>query len=325
MDPGGRGCGHLGLLISIYAWLQPATTTGSATTDVNQVMTFAYTAKVEPTPAYQSTRVESPQPVFRKQASVVDFSFAYRGDPGTVAATANLSTGTGWKWSLPMVDAQEAPDGVFTGSAALDLDALERRAIEGTRAAGVGMTDLTITIAPVVTTETGEFRPELPLTLDSQSLSIQGGDPAALEVRQTTQESSNTPTANSITVLGLSIGIWPLRIGGLLLILAGLGAVIWLRTLPALDPAAKAAATRRRYKELIVPVTDVVTPNLPVFDVPDVEALARLAKRYALLIFFWTDGQNDVYFVQDETAMYRCVLPLSPTDQPPTTAAPRST
>lgn len=288
-------------------------------------MTFAYTAKVEPTPAYQSTRVESPQPVFRKQASVVDFSFAYRGDPGTVAATANLSTGTGWKWSLPMVDAQEAPDGVFTGSAALDLDALERRAIEGTRAAGVGMTDLTITIAPVVTTETGEFRPELPLTLDSQSLSIQGGDPAALEVRQTTQESSNTPTANSITVLGLSIGIWPLRIGGLLLILAGLGAVIWLRTLPALDPAAKAAATRRRYKELIVPVTDVVTPNLPVFDVPDVEALARLAKRYALLIFFWTDGQNDVYFVQDETAMYRCVLPLSPTDQPPTTAAPRST
>lgn len=127
-------------------------------------------------------------------------------------------------------------------------------------------------------------------------------------MRQTQQDSA-APTAATITVLGGSIGVWPARLLTILVLVLGITVVVWARRLPTPDPAWQAAASHRRHHELIVPVTTVPVSTSPVIDVPDVDSLVRLAKRYALLIFHWTDTAGDVYFVQDETAMYRCVVP----------------
>lgn len=40
-----------------------------------------------------------------------------------------------------------------------------------------------------------------------------------------------------------------------------------------------------------------------------IDELVKIAKRYALLVLHWTDPTVDVYFVQDERTMYRCVVP----------------
>ncbi len=304
----GVGVALLGLLVCLFAWTRPTTGQGFQTVDVDQVMTFSYSATVPRSPAYQSTTVTSPQTVFRSQSEFVDVTYAYEGEPGSIKTVAELSTASGWNWTLPLNQPQEAPDGILTGTASLDLRAIEKRAVAGTNAAGIAMGDVTVTVVPIVTTATGEFRPELPLTLSSESLSL-AGEPDTLAVRQTSQQDTSTPTANSLTVLGFSIGVWPARLIGLLLLLAGVGAALWARALPDPAPAEQALASQRRHHELIVPVTTVPTSTLPVIDVPDVDSLVRLAKRYALLIFHWSDSAGDVYFVQDETAMYRCVVP----------------
>ena len=107
----------------------------------------------------------------------------------------------------------------------------------------------------------------------------------------------------------MSFGVWLVRVLGLVLVLAGLGGVMWLRTLPTPDRDSKVAVARRRYSELIVPVTQIDFAGGAFVDVPDLDALARIAKRYALLILHWSDEAADVYFVHDETATYRCYVP----------------
>ena len=163
-------------------------------------------------------------------------------------------------------------------------------------------------MTPKVTTESGDSAPSLPLTLSTQELKL-SGDPSTLVAKQSGSAGPPGPTNNSLTLLGISIGIWPARILGILLFLAGLGAWFYIRRLPELTPEQVAAHARDHYKELIVPVTDVAVPTGKVIDVPTLDALAKLAKRYALLIFHWSDDAGDLYFVQDETATYRCLLP----------------
>ena len=74
-----------------------------------------------------------------------------------------------------------------------------------------------------------------------------------------------TASSNSFTVLGMSFGVW---LGADRLVLAGLGVLMWLRTLPAPDRDSKAAVARRRYSELIVPVTQVDFAGGAFIDVP---------------------------------------------------------
>jgi hypothetical protein len=68
---------------------------------------------------------------------------------------------------------------------------------------------------------------------------------------------------------------------------------------------AESEIIRRRYKDLVVPVTDVPTPIGAVINVPDIATLAKLAKRYALLILHGVQDGRDIYLIQDESTTYR--------------------
>lgn len=56
---------------------------------------------------------------------------------------------------------------------------------------------------------------------------------------------------------------------------------------------------------MVVSVTKVAEHHGAVIDVSGIDELVKIAKRYALLD--WTDGVVDVYFVEDENTMYRCI------------------
>lgn len=172
------------------------------------------------------------------------------------------------------------------------------------------MSPVSVVVAPVVTSGAGEFRPSLPLRLTSESLALENPD-QDLSVQEGT--SPVTPaSSNSFTLLGMTFGVWFVRILGLAAVLFGLGVLLWLRMLPDSDQRSRAAVSRRRHSELIVPLTQVDLARGPLVEVPDLDELARIAKRYALLILHWSDAAADVYFVHDETATYRCYVPKVP-------------
>lgn len=292
--------------------MRPATLGGAPVggSEGQQLVTFSYSASVPRTPAYQGTEVTAPEPVFRRLANTVEVGIDYEGTPGVVAVDAELSTDSGWRWTLPLAEAQDVPDGRYEGIVTLELDALERRAAAGARAAGIPMSPVSVVVSPVVTSGAGEFRPSLPFRLTPESLTLVNPEQGL-----TIQEgaSSVTPAwSNSFTVLGMTFGVWFVRILGLAAVLLGLGVLLWLRMLPDSDQRSRAAVSRRRHSELIVPVTQVDLARGPLVEVPDLDELARIAKRYALLILHWSDAAADVYFVHDETATYRCYVPKVP-------------
>lgn len=299
----------LGALLSVLAWTRPATVAAQVSASIDKSMDFSYSATIPSTPAYQGTEITSPNPVFRKLANIVDVTYVYRGPPGTITPQVVLSTTGGWRWTVPMgtpVDtgAASAGDG-YTGTIALDLNALEAQAKAGTQAAGLPLSDVTITVDPKVTLPAGDFVPELPLTLTKDTLSPVGGADAKFQVTDATTVQNTVMKPNSVKLLVVSIGIRPLRMISALMLLVGLVGLAVLRRFGPSGPVAPAA----RHGDLIVPVSAVSAPAGVVIDVDDVDELVKIAKRYALLVLHWTDPNVDVYFVQDERTMYRCVVP----------------
>ncbi|MFM2437809.1 MAG: hypothetical protein RLZ55_620, partial [Actinomycetota bacterium] len=192
----------------------------------------------------------------------------------------------------------------YSGTIALDLNALEAQAKAGTEAAGLPMTDLTVTVAPSVKLAEGAFNPELPLRLTKDTLQPESSD-QKFEVTDQSTVQQSVAKPNSLKVLTFSIGIWPLRIVSMLAFLVGVAGLLLLRRYAPAGRANPAA----RHGDIIVPVAAVSAPVGVVIDVDDVDELVKIAKRYALLVLHWTDPNVDVYFVQDERTMYRCVVP----------------
>ena len=103
----------VGILLSLLAWTRPTTVAGDpAASGAQRSMTFSYTATVPRSPAYQSTEVTAPQPVFRKQADSVQVGVDYVGDPG-VQVDAELSTDGGgagrFRWPAPGRGGRQVP------------------------------------------------------------------------------------------------------------------------------------------------------------------------------------------------------------------------
>ena len=121
----------VGVLLSIVAWMRPATLGGEPVggAEGQQLVSFSYSASVQRTPAYQGTEVTAPKPVFRRLANTVEVGIDYEGTPGVVAVDAELSTDSGWRWTLPLAEAQEVPDGRYEGIVTLDRPILVSRYI----------------------------------------------------------------------------------------------------------------------------------------------------------------------------------------------------
>ena len=253
----------------------------------------------------QSPEVRAPDPVFRKQTNLVQVEFAYKGEPATVTPQVRLSTSNGWRWTLPPGTQVDASSGEGAGMVTLDLNALQAQAEAGAAAAGIPASDLTITVIPTATTSTGDFKPELPLKLSTQSLTLADGE-ESLVADESKDGSTLSVQPNSVTFLGMSIGVWPMRILGLLLLVGGV--VAWLalqRRRPA--PGVADMAAVHRHRELIIKVAAVDEHGMCI-DVADLDSLVRLAKRYALRILQvegGAGGAGDMYYVQDESVTYR--------------------
>jgi hypothetical protein len=305
--------GVLGVAVGALAWTTPTTApapSAAVDADAGRSMTFSYTAEVPPSPAYDDTTVTAPQPIFRKLTDDVAVEYTYRGQPGSVSVTAELSTSSGWHSSVPLAPATEFTEDSYTGTVRLDLDALEQRAQAAAEATGIPASQVDVALVPTVTTTGAEpFAPQLALTLTPLQLTL-AGDPSTLTVGAAPGSTTTEPAGPSPATLGLAgreLPVSTLRTLSLVLAIGALLAAALVTLFARLSaPTTEAAAIRRRYGQMLVRVQPMAAPaGRPVIDVVDFATLVKLAGRYELLILHWSRSDVETFVVQDQETTYR--------------------
>ncbi|MEU4621673.1 DUF5305 family protein [Actinoplanes sp. NPDC023801] len=302
-------CSVVGLALGVLGWMKPTTESVSRSGRTGESMTFAYTAEVPRSAAYDGTTVHSPDPVFRKLANVVDLHMNYRGEPGRIEISARLSSQNGWHKTLVLSQPKQFTTDRYTGKIQLDLPSLDQLVAEAGKAIGVDMGPTTLAITARVRHGDGStFEPQVSFSLAPLQFTLVGS-PEALAV-----DRSSTPAGTSVQDRRIgAFGYYPLTAAEarkyavylILVALIGAGIVAWM----ALGhvPLRTRTQIQRRYPHLIVPVEPMASPpGKPVVTVDTFPALVKLAEKYGQMILTWTrpDGADD-FVVRDEGILYR--------------------
>lgn len=301
--------GFLGVVLGILGWIRPATETVTASGRSGESMTFAYSAQVPRSAAYDGTAVFSPDPVFRRLADLVDLHMDYRGEPGRIQVTGRLSAPIGWHTTIPLSQPQQFESDQFTGKVQLDLTALERRARAAGEAIGTDLGQITIAVIAQVRHSDGTlFEPQIPLTLAPLQLSLANG-PASLVVDRSGTAGGSTVVDRRIGAFGYDVltAGQARRYAVYLILAALLGAAIVAAAALRHVPLRTREQIEGRYPHLIVPVEPMASPpGKPIVMVDTFPALVKLAEKYGQMILTWRrpDGSDD-FVVRDDGITYR--------------------
>lgn len=299
--------GVAGLTLGALAFSGPLTAPGMAAPQATGAsMTFSYRADVGRSPAYDGTTVTAPDPVFRSRAGNVDVDYAYRGAPGSLSVTAELSTPGGWHSTVPL-RGPVPTGGDYAGSVTLDLAALDARAQAASAVTGLPAGPVSVAVTPRVQPARGAaFSPTLSLALTPLQLTLSGGA-ADLVVTDVVSEPQSARVPRHIGAYGLKVTVATARVLAPVLCLAallaaGLIALVGRR----LAPSGEAAQILRRHRALLIRVHPMPAPaGRPVIDVTEFATLAKLAERYGLLVLHWSRSDVETFVVQDESTTYR--------------------
>ena len=302
--------------VGLVSWTRPLMSESAepAMTESSSTMTFSYRATVPNSPAYDGTTVTEPRPVFRRLADEVDVEFAYESDSavrkGTVRVTAELSTANGWHSSVPLGSPATFTGSTYTGRARLVLSDFQDRADAAAKAIGEDPAgDLSIILVPGISTgEEAAFRPELPFTLNATSLRLAAAEPELTVSHSGPGQSTAAGRQPAkLTLLGQSVLVGQARTaaaGGLALaVVAALVLAVLVRRARHVP---EVNAIQVRYAQTLLPVDPMVLPpGRPVVEVPQIDALVRLAERYGLFVMHWERGGTHTYVVLDDGTTYR--------------------
>ena len=312
--------GLAGLIFGAFAWLAAPTKIASTTTHDTRQMTFAYSARVGHTPAYDSTTVKSPDPVFRKLTDTVDLHLAYKGQPGTIAVNAELSTPSGWHSTVSLEKATTFTGKTYENTVQLNLDQFDARAAAAAAATGLPAGPLSVAIVPRIESKSDTpFEARLMLSVTPLQMSM-SGDAKSLVAQNSTNVPHETQIPRTISLVGRHITVAHARtVATDILLIALLGAaVLWLIARHT-RPSTEGADIRRRYSNVLAAVAPVTTPpDRPLIEVDAFATLAKLAERCGLLVMHWSRSGVDTFVVLDENTTYRYRTDdrIEPDDQP---------
>jgi signal peptidase I len=295
----------LAAALGVWALSVPSRQAGPASTTTRTV-TVGWTATVPESAAYDSTTVTSPDPVFRRLASSVRLSVDYVGPAGTLAVGARLSTSNGWHTDVPLVPASAVDGSGAPVTATLDLDALQARATAAASAIGVPAGIVTVTVLPSVSSAgLPALQPQIGLQLTPASFGPVAGQQLSASDHQRVDPAVTVPATLSIGPVQLTVDRARLLAAVLAVVglLAAAGCAFVTRRTP---PLTQAQRIRSRHAGLLATVAPTSAPtDRQVVDVADFPTLARMARRYGLLILTWSRSGVHTYLLVDDTTAYR--------------------
>jgi signal peptidase I len=326
---GTAAVGVLGIALAAVAFSLPVDRPEITQTHATSHLVFSYTAMVGHTAAYDGITARAPDPIFRKLASTVDLRFHYRGAPGSIAVSAELSTPGGWHSRVSITPPTRFTGNDYQGDATLDLNAFDARAQAAAAATGLPASPLSIAVTPrVLTTGSVAFQPTLNLTLTPLQLTMTG-DPSDLTATNVTTSSHKVRLARTLDLYRQRLTVAHARAAAVIAILVAMLGVALIALIALITRGTsrgdEGLTIRRRYGPLLVRVHPVATPaGRAVIDVTAFTALATLAERYGLSILHWSRSGIETFIVQDEGSIYRyrtakLIANLVPEPTPPDT------
>lgn len=303
----------LDLALGVLGWMKPVTQLEKASPGQEQTMTFAYSAKVPQTAAYDGTTVTSPDPIFRKVTNNVNLRTSYHGHAGVFGLTADLSDANGWHTSIPLLAARSFTGTDHTETVPLDLTAWQKRAVAAAKVIGVQPSTVMVKIiARVAAAGQETFVASLALNLDQIQLYLTAGADS-LSVKDAATNVSGRRVLRVISIFDHPVmTAAQARSDAVLLLLVALvgAALIGLLALRHL-PLRTRAEIERRYSQLLVHVEPMPSPpGKPVVNVDNFPALVKLAEKYGQMILTWRRSDADDFVVRDEGITYRYRVPL---------------
>jgi signal peptidase I len=302
---------------------------------------LSYAAEARPGPVYSDDRATTGEPLFTHVLSDVNLRFDYafhtaakHSLAGSATLRATVASTDGWQTTLTL----GAP-AYFKGDRAVATGTLDLNSLLGllqsvedaTKARGTytltivadvsvrGVSDL----VPISTT----FSPKIDFALEEAELRPAAAAPSSAvaaaqpPTNQFTPSTSGSMTGTRYEPMTISLGVVQLTVArartiALMAIAVLVGAL--LATLALLHPILalvrsrrrdESARARARYGDLIVAVTRFSPlPGVPVIDVADMDALARIAEHYDRSILHELLDNGEVFWVADESGQFRYAL-----------------
>jgi hypothetical protein len=305
--------------LGAFAFTRPWHKTRTGNVAYTQQVTFDYDGSAPSSPVYPSGVVHTGDPIFLQFVHQLHVQVGYSlvaAAPAQVSGTSQLVlrlTGpTGWSRTLPLSATKRFTGGQVSESATLDLSSLQAllkkvQALTGVPASG----GYTISVAPQVHaagTVAGQpvaagFNPVLSFQLVPPQLR----PTSAVHPVAHGSVATSASVANDLVVAGLTLSVKTLRgiaLGGLLL--SVLAVVLLAVLIKRSAPFGEAARILAQYGHLIVPIAGTAEDLAwAPFDVPNIEALVRLAEACDRLILHYREDTLDTYLVNDEGTVYR--------------------
>ncbi len=322
------------VLLALLAFTRPSTARRPSETSYKQSGKLSYSAKATPGPTYAGNVAETGDPLFTRVVNDVNVRFDYRLETaaeqslaGTAYLSANVASTSGWHTTLALGSPTHFRGNRATVTATLGLsslfDLLHR--VQTTTGMSSGYT---LALVPHVSAHGtldskplhATFAPLVPFTVTPLEVQPVAASSSAIAAAAKPATSSFTPSASG-TVKGsdykplyLSLAFARpsvatarrIALGGIALV------VLVLLTILALPrPRRKNESTtiRSRYGRMVVQVERVwQLPGVPVIDVADMDALARIAEHYDRSILHETTDEGEAFWVTDESGQFRYAI-----------------
>ncbi len=316
-------------VLAVVAFTRPATRTVTNQLSYHHTGQFSYSATVPPG-IYDSTTLETGEPVFRQVTDKVTFNFAYNfvaehssALEGSYRVLAEVSTTNGWKRTLEL-----KPETPFTGSGFSTSNVLELARVQGLidgveQRIGQQTQHYTLAVIPQVTLKgvlAGQplqesFAPRLTFQLDRVLMQLLRESSATGDLLKPTKQGAverSQAVPNTLPLVKLPVATARiLALVGLPLTLAGLLALaLSLLRQARIDEATR---IRRKYGRLLIDAAwSESTLDERVVQAATIDDLAKLAEQQGQLITHAVQGSRHLYVVRDSavTYSYQAVAPV---------------
>jgi hypothetical protein len=315
--------------LGAFAFTRPWHTTATVHVPYTQQVSFAYDGTAPASAVYPNGVVRTGDPIFLQfvhQLHVqVAYSLASSADQqlsGTEQVLLRLSGPTGWARTLSLSGPKHFSGGHTSASVTLDLNSLQALIEKIQTLTGVSTASgYTIAVAPQVhvdgtlagQTLSAGLNPVLNFQLAPPQLRPRVVAPGAahgggsFSPAEHGTVANRVSVANDLKVAGVALSVKTLQgvaVCGLLLAL--LAMVLLIVLIKRSQPFGEAGRIQAQYGHLIVPIAGTAEDLAwAPFDVPNIEALVRLAEACDRLILHYREDTVDTYLVNDEGTVYR--------------------